>query len=385
MSSLFLGKIGNQRELLEIHAFTRDVPFREFRASEISDKRLYESLLRFRYGALRGGRPIYCTAVNPNTEQKIEVNSHDARPGTAHIVALDANREIVSSLSVAVDLRQKDRGTYIGLPLENRWQSNGYPVGASLDRFRSLYLRRNHGMNRDVKAWELAELYRHVSHVTGRANFYSRLGVYAGCFHLLTQEALSHGAPATFLWVFDAIPPYYNLYRYAGAAVLRDPTIETKPRFLSPSKRDIESLTIDGESCLVYRGEKISRLVQVPIPFQNDSQLRFDHQMVPFIDGLLDIKFIEQGVKKDPIRLSPIFYSGFREDEREKLLLGLIAIGKHRFEELMGDGAGNFTQEVLKRSGIDMWHFPGDETDKQSRKPKISFLDKDVESYLGPV
>ena len=37
MASFYLGKISGKKEVYEIHAVTKDMPFREYKASEISD------------------------------------------------------------------------------------------------------------------------------------------------------------------------------------------------------------------------------------------------------------------------------------------------------------------------------------------------------------
>jgi len=40
MASLYLGQIGRRKENYEIHAATKDMPFREYKASEISNSSL---------------------------------------------------------------------------------------------------------------------------------------------------------------------------------------------------------------------------------------------------------------------------------------------------------------------------------------------------------
>lgn len=37
MASLYLGKVGGRKENYEIHAVTKDMPFREYKTSEISN------------------------------------------------------------------------------------------------------------------------------------------------------------------------------------------------------------------------------------------------------------------------------------------------------------------------------------------------------------
>ena len=122
MASLYLGRIGAKEQMYEIHALTKDLPFREYRASEIADSDLFQNLIEGRYRLLESGRAIYCTAVYPDTKNKIETNPHDSREGAVHIVAVDKNGDIECAVSVAVDVGNKDEGADIGLPLENRWK-----------------------------------------------------------------------------------------------------------------------------------------------------------------------------------------------------------------------------------------------------------------------
>jgi hypothetical protein len=131
---------------------------------------------------------------------EIETNPHDSREGTVHIVAIDNKGEIECAVSVAVDVGNKDNGADIGLPLENKWEKNGFPEGASLDPFREKYLSSIYGITRKIRPWEMAELYRHYKR-TMRSDFTPRLGVYTGCFHLLAREAIKKGIQPTWLWV----------------------------------------------------------------------------------------------------------------------------------------------------------------------------------------
>ena len=165
MTSLFLGTIGSRNSDYEVHALTKDLPFREFNKSSISDAALYNKLIQGRFQLLAGERPIYCKAINPDTEKKIEENPHDTREGTVHIVAVDQNGDIECALSAAVDTGAKDGGNLIGLPLENRWNPNGYHEGASLDTFRKRYLKSLYGKNRSINPWEMVELYRHYKKI----------------------------------------------------------------------------------------------------------------------------------------------------------------------------------------------------------------------------
>ena len=47
MPSLFLGRIAGGNKVYEIHALTKDLPFREYRTSEISDSDMFQKLIDF--------------------------------------------------------------------------------------------------------------------------------------------------------------------------------------------------------------------------------------------------------------------------------------------------------------------------------------------------
>ena len=189
MASLFLGKIGNYNDVYEIHAVTVNLPFREFSVSQISDTLLANEIFKSRFEVLASERPIYCTAINPDSANRKEVNPHDLREGTVHLVALNKKGDVSCALSVAVDIAGEEDGIPIGLPLENRWRQNGYPKGQNMDVFRKQYLPMNYGKNRSFKPWEMAELYRHFKSSTAKSSLACRLGLYAGCYHLLVREA----------------------------------------------------------------------------------------------------------------------------------------------------------------------------------------------------
>lgn len=144
------------------------MPFREFHQSEISDPSLYRSMLTQRFMLLETGRPIYCTAVNPDKKKRQEHNPHDDRAGTVHIAAVDSQSgDIACILSLAVDTGERERGDIVGLPLENRWRQNGYPEGSSLDRFREIYLALNYQSKMAMAPWQMVELYRHFKTAGG--------------------------------------------------------------------------------------------------------------------------------------------------------------------------------------------------------------------------
>ena len=161
MSSLFLGSIDEGHRSYEIHAFTKDMPFRNYTSSQIADIDLYEELVEKRFMVLELGKPIYCTAINPDLENRKEENPHDAREGTVHIAAIDPEIGIVAGLSIAVEINGKDDGREIGLPLENKWRHNCFPEGQDLTEFKKSFLRKNYSKDSNIQPWEMAELYRH--------------------------------------------------------------------------------------------------------------------------------------------------------------------------------------------------------------------------------
>ncbi len=347
MSSLFLGKIGRQKPC-EIHALTDGLPFRELTAADIGDRSLFSRLVQDRYQLLASGVSFFCTAIAVDLEKKVEINPHDTREGTVHFVALDRHGEIDCALSVAVDTGDKyDGGGRIGLPLENRWRPNGYPPGASLDRFRERYLRLHYGRNRDVGPWEMAELYRHFRSPDAVNDPAVRLGLYTACGQLLVREAIRKGRTPSWLWVFDAIPAYFNLYRWAGGAVLRDWTVRDKPRWRSPQLKDMKRETLDGLKHIFHRGEVISRTVKVPIPQIKEGRLEFVEKDVPFLDGLVDYFHLEyESIRHRPLFLSGERLSGFSLPDRIKLRIALAITGRRAFEQFHG---GNLFSNLLNR------------------------------------
>ena len=337
MSSLYLGKIGG-REMYEIHALTKDLPFREFPATEISDSALYENILKERYRLLESGKPIYCTAIHPDHERRIEHNPHDDREGTVHIVALDKLGSIACSLSIAVDTDLKDKGDLVGLPLENRWKRNGYPEGASLDIFRERYVKLNYHRDRPLKPLEMGELYRHFRAVKQRNDTAARIGLYTGAYHLLVREAIKKNLTPTWLWVFDAVPSYFNLYRWVGAAVLRDPTVEDSPRWVSPNAaKGKKSDALNGNGAIHFKGMPISRTVKTPIPKKGNGKLEYKIDDIHFLDGVVDIFRAEKIIKESPFIHSIANYPGFLLSDKVKLRLGLTVTGKRTYDNHHAD------------------------------------------------
>ena len=333
MSSLYLGTIGSSKNQYEIRAFTNGKPFGFFTAEEIGDTDMFSKMLSERFKSLKLGRTIYCTAVNPNIAREIEQNPHDDREGTVHVAAIDKRSGNMSCiLSVAVDTGENDGSGFIGLPLENRWQKNGYPEGSLLDEFRAKYSILNRGGKDPVKPWQMAELYRHLRVNGDPGEHISRLGIYTGLYHLIVREPRNRGKEETSIWLFDAIPKYFHLYRLAGAAVLRDQTIEDKPRHISPDIGDIEKAK-NGEE-LFYQGELISRGVDTlkPIPgILGDTS--FVRETVPFMDGVIDIQKVESAIAHDPDKLVKIKYQGISEENISILSIAQTVFAKRLFDE----------------------------------------------------
>lgn len=360
MSSLYLGKIGGADGTYEIHALTKDLSFRELPASEIADRSLFNEILSARYALLAKGNPIYCTAIHPDHEKRVEINPHDDREGTVHIVSLNDKGRIECALSVAVDLGARDRGDIVGLPLENVWQRNGYPEGARLDSFRKRYLRLHYERDRDLKQWEMAELYRHFRAVGANGDMTARIGLYTGLSQLVVKEAIKKGATPTWLWVFDAIPSYFNLYRWVGAAILRDFAVKDTPRCISPNMRQLKEKVIDGQEIITFMDETVSRLVKTPIPYLENGEVRFRMTDVPFLDGIVDhYKLDVDAICKSPTLLNTIDHEGFDWIDKIKLRIGLTITAKSSYEMFQPKHTfNNFINKlILKRYCPAGWEF----------------------------
>jgi hypothetical protein len=361
MASLYLGKIGDGKQNFEIHAFTSGLPFREYPVSAVSDEGLFNKMHRSRYRLLEEGRSIFCTGINPNAEEKTESNPHDSRAGCIHIASLDENGEIACGVSIAVDTGEKDGGTYIGLPLENRWKPGNYPLGKNLDPFRQRYPRLQWGTDRALKPWEMAEFYRHFksSHVSDDLN--CRLGLYAAGYHLLVRNARTKNKPATPVWVFDAIPKYFTLYKWAGCAALREQTIADEPEWISPSFDKVKSRKIGSEKMLFYKDRPISRTVTVPIARIASGKLSFSREEVPFLDGVIDLHKLENLSNRFPYLLVIRGIRGFSPGDRVKLLLGLNIIGRKYILEDATAGNKHIRRLINRLSctilGTRLWEF----------------------------
>ena len=359
MTSLYLGTVASKNDVYEIHAVTKDTPFRKFTIKEIADKTLYHKMLEGRFSLLANGIPIYCTAINPDFKRKIEENPHDDREGTIHILAITSKGDIAASLSVAIDTHEKIGGKQIGLPLENIFKPGKYPEGASLQPFRKSYLRKIYNQNTDIHPWMMAELYRHYK-LTPRGEIAPRLGVYTGWYHLGVRWARKAGLTPTTLWVFDAIPPYFYLYKLIGKAVLRDWVIDNPTRFVSPRLRELKQTEIKGENVILYNGKKISRPLKTFIPQKNSSGWTYRYEDVPFIDGLVDTEQLESDARFNRILTRYDGRVGFDLREKIKIRLGQSLVGKRTFEDIYGPN--NLLNELiyklaLKTTNISLWNF----------------------------
>jgi hypothetical protein len=292
-------------------------------------------MLQERYKCLQQGRAIYCTAVNPDISKGIECNPHDDREGTVHIVSIDKKTSKISCmLSVAVDTGEMNGGSFIGLPLENRWQQNGYPEGTSLDDFREKYFIGSQHHNSPIRPGQMAELYRHVR-VNGDSNAnIARLGIYVGLYHLLVREPRNRDLVETHVWVFDAIPKYFHLYRLAGAAVLRDMTINDSPRYVSPAVEDIKEGEHEGDKCWLFKNDIISRVVPVALPQKIFADMEFQITNVAFLDGVINIHDMEKAVRNDPFELSMLKYEGMSDTDMQVLGIAVSCFGKRHYEQV---------------------------------------------------
>lgn len=329
MPSLYLGKIGTKSKKVEVHAFTSGFPFREYPVSQVGDDTLFNCLIRERYRLLEEGRSIYCTAINPDQETKTETNPHDTREGCIHFASLDPEGKISCAVSIAVDIGEKHNGKRIGLPLENQWKKQGFPEGQKLDSFIERYPRLHWGREKSLLPWEMAECYRHFKVAGSKGNISTRLGLYVGAYHLLIREARNKGLVPTPLWVFDAIPKYFNLYKLVGCASLRYTAIEDDPRWLAPSpEKLIPKRDNSGETHLFYKGEKVSRNVPVPRVSIEDTQPNFTIKRIPFLDGAIDLHKLESYGQTHPYLLNIKNILGFSLADRLKMLLTLNVVGK---------------------------------------------------------
>jgi len=342
MPAKYLGTIGSVDAHYGVYLFTAPgLSCGRFSASEVADGELFLTMQRERYSSLVEGvgRAIFCTAINPNHGAGVETNFHDDKPGTFHIVTIPEERISDESqveigrpacfLSVSVDTPEMYHGRRVGLPMENRIPDNGYPEGGNLDRFRERYpiVRGLAGLSKD--SW-MCELYRHIR-INGAANDpVSRLGTYVGAYHVCVRDPRNTGGTQTPVWLFDAVPRLFDKYRWAGAARLRDWTVADHPRSVSPASKDIITTVTDDGKVLMYNGEVISRDVIVPIP-QGDGTLK--KEVVPFLDGVIDIHMVEKAIENDPKGLSDLRYEGISDVDISFLSVSQTIFAKRLFDQ----------------------------------------------------
>ncbi len=331
MSSLYLGQISAEGITYQIHAFTKGLPFREFSTSQIGDSALYEAMLRGRYDVLSSGREIRWGGIDKEKQQ--EYNPHDDRDGTIHIAALDQkDNRMASVISVAIDTGEKDQGEVIGLPLENRWKKNEKQKSVSLDPFRRSYLSINYGVQKPIEPYEMAEFYRHYRVSDIDANI-PRIAICTGAFHLLIKEARNKNKTETFLWVFDAIVPYFNLYRMAGAAVLRSFALKSPPRYVSPSPEKIV-YKHEGDQINAYWGEElISHSVKVPQLHIENGNITYKTEEIIYLDGLVDLRRVEKAMRENPIDLLPLKNEGMTDEDMQMVRGAVSIVGRRGYEE----------------------------------------------------
>ena len=203
----------------------------------------------------------------------------------------------------------------------------------------------------------MAELYRHLRVNGDPGDQVSRLGVYTGLYHLLVREPRNAGFTETFIWLFDAIPKYFHLYRLAGAAVLRDPSIEDKPRYISPRVCDIEVV----DSALYYKGEKISRSVETLKPIPGIlGDLSFVKEAVPFMDGIINIHEVENAIRIDPLGVSPVRHEGMSDEDMNILAIAQTIFAYRLFEQTHGNDPSLVSIYNSRRGFIaPVWNFNG--------------------------
>lgn len=136
------------------------------------------------------------------------------------------------------------------------------------------------------------------------------------------------------MWVFDAIPSYFNLYKWVGGAVLRDYTTKDPTEYLSPKKNELKIIqTEDGRKNILWRNRKISRDILVPIPVVKEEGVIFEKKYIPFFDGLVNIMENEKAIIETPFLLSRIKYEGMNLDDRKKLRIAFSVIGQGVFND----------------------------------------------------
>jgi hypothetical protein len=283
------------------------------KASEVSDSRLVRQIQHERYMLLtKNVKPIFCTAIDPVHAEMREINPHDEREGTIHFAAIERKTDrLVASIRVAVDLQQKWQGKSIGLPLENVYGETRYPEGASLDPFRDRYMKCQYNEERRLGPWEMCELYRQFCLVGDSS---PRMGMYFAIYYILVYQMIKHGLTPCWIWSYDAISLFHNLYRKASLsnAYLRDMSISDNPEMIVASIRDLITVKHNGTEKVSYKGKIVSRDVPVDVPKLINGAVVFTRETIPFIDGMVDIRQYDKTTAVMGGSLAYFENSGFR-------------------------------------------------------------------------
>jgi hypothetical protein len=310
--------------MFDVHAFTE--------SGKYADVGLAKQIHGLRYKILEKGQPIYCTAVRPDFKSREEHNPHDSLPSTIHFVSINReNGDIECALSTARDTGETYRGEIIGVPLENRYTpepfTHGdfgkltYLPGASLDRFRREFFRKNYNLKTNVPDGVIVELYRHMinpdstlkklirmKNPNGGPDIAifpmegARLATYAGAYQTLIRDPLEKGENPSFLWVWDAIPRYANLYSFVGG-VYRDMTINGKREWTWKPTRKSDLIKVGNQYFLRNGNDKntmqVTRSLQILEPGENfGPEQRGTIILEPMIDGLVDVRQVESLIRK---------------------------------------------------------------------------------------
>ncbi|MBN2098964.1 MAG: hypothetical protein JW753_05135 [Dehalococcoidia bacterium] len=154
------------------------------------------------------------------------------------------------------------------------------------------------------------------------------------------------------------MPKFFHLYRLAGAAVLREPTIQIPPHHISPNINDLEDGIVDNTSCIMYRGESISRSVRVPVPYEDITGLQFKMEDVPFMDGVVDILKLEDAVIQSPEQLASVRYEGMTEEDMGMLRIAISVLGRRHYEDYYSNDPVVFARSAeLRKYLATSWDF----------------------------
>ncbi|MBN2102160.1 MAG: hypothetical protein JW716_04785 [Candidatus Aenigmarchaeota archaeon] len=295
-----------------------------------------------------GPAPMYCTAVTPDFEKKVERGPHDER--AIHVASVNKHGKILYALSLAVDNGETHHGARIGVPLENRYKSplmpdgsgQSYEESASLDAFREKYARLNEGSNAPVADGRVVELFRHHQNTAMKTtlaefahlpkeqrreavkrsvmiDFGDRLMTYGAAFKVLCTDPVARGQQPADLWVWDAIPNYAKMYAVVGG-VFRDFTLKQNgngggiylPTRMTLIKED-KAMDPDGAKPWKLRKDiaatinggspiQVSRNLQIFHPDKDYAQTgRGVIEKDPMLDGLVPTGVIAGELNRHPI------------------------------------------------------------------------------------